>query len=357
MSLTWPWALTSLLLVPLLLAFVWWSRRRRRRTAVRVTSLALVRAAVPRRSHWTRRVPPALLVLGLLVLGIGAARPQASVPVPANATTILLAMDVSRSMCATDVDPNRLAVAQKAATEFIKSQKSGARLGLVAFAGTAGLLVPPTDDTDKLLKAIDGFTVSRGTAIGQAILTALDAIAEVDPTIPPTSVDVGGDGGGPGAPGSGGPTAYVPHAIVLLTDGANTQGVDPLEAAQQAADRRVRVYTIGFGTTDPVPSVCSSSQIGDSFLDGGFGGLGGTFRGNPLVIDEDTLTQVADLTGGQYYRAENADQLDDALADLPSAVTVVHEDKDLAAWFAGVGGLLCAAAVGLSLWWNRAVRR
>jgi Mg-chelatase subunit ChlD len=218
MSFAWPSALLALLAVPLVVGVAWWSRRRRRRAAVRVTSAALVRAAVPGRSRWRRRVPAALLLLGLAVLGIGAARPQATVAVPASSTTILLALDVSGSMCSTDVQPNRLTAAEKAAADFIKAQPGGARIGLVAFAGIAGVLVPPTDDTDVLLAALPNLTTSRGTAIGQAILTSIDAIADIDPAVPPTGVDVTGDPAG---------NAYAADVIVVLTDGANTQGVEP----------------------------------------------------------------------------------------------------------------------------------
>ncbi len=352
MSFAWPSALLALLAVPLVLGVAWWSRRRRRRAAVRVTSAALVRAALPGRSRWRRRVPAALLVLGLAVLGVGAARPQATVAVPSSSTTILLALDVSGSMCSTDVQPNRLAAAEKAAAEFVTAQPGGARIGLVAFGGIAGVLVPPTDDTDALLAALQNLTTSRGTAIGQAILTSIDAIADIDPAVPPTGVEVTGDPGG---------TAYAADVIVVLTDGANTQGVDPQTAAKQAAARRLRVYTIGFGTTTPAPMVCDSSQIGDAPGGGPFGGGGGPFGGgpfagggrNPLVADEAALRQVAATTGGQFYGAKDAGQLQSALADLPHAITVTHEHRDLAAWFAGIGGLLIAVAVALSLWWNR----
>lgn len=350
MSFAWPWALAALLAVPVLLGVGWWSRRRKRRAAVRVTSIALVRTALPGRTSWRRRIPAVLLVVGLLVLGVGAARPQASVAVPSSSATILLALDVSRSMCSTDVEPNRLTAAQAAAADFIKAQPSGARIGLVAFAGVAGLIVPPTHDTDDLLAALKGLTTSRGTAIGQAILTSLDAIAEIDPSVSPTGVAV---------PAGSGPSGYAASTIVVLTDGANTQGVEPSTAADMAAARGVRVYTIGFGTTDPAPSVCDSSQISDGGLGGGFGGgRGGGFGGgpggrSPLVADDDTLKQVAATTGGRFYKAQSADQLQGALADLPRTITVTHQDKDLAAWFSGLGGLLIAAAVGLSLWWNR----
>jgi Ca-activated chloride channel family protein len=144
----------------------------------------------------------------------------------------------------------------------------------------------------------------------------------------------------------------------VLTDGANTQGVEPKTAAQEAAARRVRVYTIGFGTTTPAPMVCDASQIGDGLGGGPFGGGGGRFgggggRGGPLVADYDSLKQVAATTGGQFYSAQDATQLQSALGDLPRAITVTHKHMDLAAWFAGLGGLLVAGAVGLSLWWNR----
>jgi Ca-activated chloride channel family protein len=346
MSFAWPSALLALLAVPLVLGVAWWSRRRRRRAAVRVTSAALVRAALPGRTLWRRRLPAVLLVLGLLVLGLGAGRPQATVAVPASSTTILLALDVSGSMCSTDVEPNRLTAAQKAAADFVKAQPGGARIGLVAFAGIAGVLVPPTEDTDALLAALSNLTTSRGTAIGQAILTSVDAIADLDPSVPPTGAEVTGRPAG--AP-------YAADVIVVLTDGANTQGVDPQTAAKAAAARGLRVYTIGFGTTRPAPMVCDSSQLGDTRGPFGGGPFGGGGRGgrNPLVADDAALKQVASTTGGQFYSAKDAGQLQSALADLPRAITVTHEHRDLAAWFAALGALLTAAAIALSLWWTR----
>lgn len=352
MSLTWPWVLLALLVLPLIGGIWWWTRHRRRRSAVRVTSIALVRAAVPGRSRWRRRLPPALLAAGLAVLAVGAARPEATVPVPSASATILLALDVSGSMCSTDVSPNRITAAERAASTFIKSEAGGPRIGLVVFAGTAGLLVPPTTDTQRLLTALRGLTTSNGTAIGEAVLTGLDAIAQVDPSVAPTGASAGTSVRGAGS---------APDVIVVLTDGANTQGVSPQTAARQAAQRRVRVFTIGFGTTNPAPLVCSGAQFG-----GGFGGFGGGFRGgfgggfgghNPLVADYGTLRQMAATTGGKFYRAQNATALQRALSHLSGAFEIVHKQVDLAPLFAAIGGVLIGAAVALSLWWNRTRRR
>ncbi len=342
MSLTWPWALLSLLIIPIVWGVTWLLRRHRRRTAVRVTSIALVRAALPGRTRWTRLIPTLLLLLGFATLAIGAARPQATVPVASNSTTIMLAMDVSGSMCSTDVEPNRITVAQQAAIAFIESQEGGAKIGLVVFAGVAGLQVPPTTDSAKLIEAINNFSTARGTAIGSAILTSIDGIAAIDPTVAPSGVDA------ESAQRSG----FAPDVIVVLTDGANTQGVEPEEAADAAAVRGVRVFTIGFGTTTPTRMACTGQQAG-GWAGGGGGGFGGRGGRSPLVIDEDSLQSVADTTGGQYYRAESADQLQEALGDLPSQVTVAKKHVDIASWFAGAGGLLVAIAFGLSLWWNR----
>src|SRR5262245_21550443 len=156
MSFASPLALVTFLVLPLVFAVWWLSRRRRRRAVVRVTSIALVRAAVPGRASWRRRVPPALLALGLAVLAVGAARPQATVPVPSSSATIMLALDVSGSMCSTDVSPNRITAAEHAASAFIRSEAGGPRIGLVPFAGTAGVLVPPTADSGALLHALGG---------------------------------------------------------------------------------------------------------------------------------------------------------------------------------------------------------
>jgi Ca-activated chloride channel homolog len=342
MTFSWPWALVSLLIIPILYGITWLLRRRRRRAAVRVTSIALVRTALPPRTRWTRLIPTLLLLLGFATLGVGAARPQATVPVPSNSTTIMLAMDVSGSMCSTDVEPNRLTVAQKAAISFIESQDGQTKIGLVAFAGVAGLQVPPTTDKDALIEAINNFTTARGTAIGSAILTSIDSIAAINPTVAPSGVD------SESAQRSG----YAADVIVVLTDGANTQGVEPATAAESAAVRGLRVFTIGFGTTTPSRMACTGRQAG-GWAGGPGGGFGGGGGRNPRVMDEGTLQAVAEITGGQYYKAESADQLQGALGDLPSQVAVVRKHVDIASWFAGAGGLLVVVAVGLSLWWNR----
>jgi Ca-activated chloride channel family protein len=346
MSLTWPWALTALLAFPLLLAYRRWTRRRRRREAVRLPSVALIRAALPGRSLWRRRIPIILFAAGLVVLGTGAARPQASVPVPANAASILLAIDVSASMCSTDVAPNRLTAAQRAAREFIKAQGAGTRIGLVTFSGIAGVLVEPTTDKKQLLAAIDQLRTARGTAIGLAILTSVDAIADINPAVPPTWVEA------PTGPSG----QYQPDTIVILTDGRNTQGVNPVTAAGEAAARRLRVYTIGFGTTEPAPLVCTRDQIsGDAAFRGDGSRPPGGFNrtGRFLQLDEETLTEVADLTGGEYFQAEDADALSDVLLDLPSAIVLERRPVELTVWFALAGALLVLAAVGLAQWWTR----
>lgn len=355
MSLSWPWALLALLTVPLLLAARWWLNRRRKRAAVTVSSVALIRAALPGRTAWRRRIPVVLFLTGLLALAGAVARPQASLSVPSNNTTILLAIDVSGSMCNTDVAPNRLAVAAEAARGFIEDQDGQTRIGLVAFSGIAGLLVAPTTDKDLLLDSITTLKTGRGTAIGQAILTSIDAIAEQNPDVAATGVELPGS-----APGST-EGDYEPDTIVVLTDGSNTTGVDPVTAAEQAAARRLRIYTIGFGTIQPQQLVCTADQLnGDSAFGGGRywgGGFGGGGRGGARDLDEQALTQVADLTGGRYFKAQDAAQLTDVLGDLPGEFGLVKQDVEVTVWFVALGLLLTFTGVGLSMWWNRGPNR
>jgi Ca-activated chloride channel homolog len=348
MSFGWPWALLALLVVPLLPLARWFFLRRRKRAVIVVPSIALLRAALPGRTAWRRRIPVYLFLAGLLALAAGAGRPQARMSVPADNTSVLLAIDVSGSMCTTDVNPNRLTVAIDAARDFVTAQRDGTRIGLVAFSGIAGLLVAPTTDKDALLGAMDTLTTARGTAIGQAILTSLDAIAETNPDVAATGVDLSDTP--PNLAGD-----YEPDTIVVLTDGANSTGVAPETAAEQAAARRVRIFTIGFGTTEPAPMVCTPHQAGgDSFLGrgprggGGFGGFGGRIQ----EIDEDSLKTVADRTGGRYFRAEDADQLDDVLAGLPREFGLQRAKVEITSWFLLTGLLLAFGGVGLSLWFS-----
>lgn len=358
MKLLWPWFLPLLLIIPLLIAAYLWILRRRRRYAVRYSTLSIIREALPKRARWRQHLPFALFLVGLTFLILATTRPVALVKVPLNRTTIILAIDVSRSMCAVDVSPNRLTVAQEAASAFIEDQAEGTRIGIVAFAGFAEIIVPPTNDKEALLAALDNLTTSLGTAIGSATLKSIDALAAINEAVAPSGLNLQ-----PAEPGATpAEELYQPDIIVLLTDGANSQGPRPLDAAQQAADRQIRVYTIGFGTTNPRQMACTRAQLGsDAFRGGGFGGgnFGGGFGGNFggfrrfLVIDEPTLKAVADLTGGDYFRAESADQLYDVFLDLPAQIVLQNDSLEISVLFTALGAFFALLAVGLSLWWNR----
>ncbi len=201
MSFAWPFALLLLLVPFALLGAYWWLLRRRRKQAVRYSSVALLRSVLPRRSRWQRHLPVALLLASLVALAFAAGRPHLERSVPVARTSVILAMDVSGSMCATDVEPNRLAVAQDAAREFVEDQPKDVRMALVAFSGFAELIVPPTTERKALVDAIESLTTARGTAIGAAMLKGIDAIAEANPNVPPVG-DAPEDGPPPpAAPG------------------------------------------------------------------------------------------------------------------------------------------------------------
>jgi Ca-activated chloride channel family protein len=343
MSFLWPGFLLLLGLIPLMVAVYIWMLRRRRRFAVRYSSLALVREALPRRSRLRRHLPFALFLLALAGLVTALARPVAVVSVPTGRANIMLAMDVSWSMCSTDIPPNRLEAAQAAAMSFVESQKSSTQIGIVAFAGFAELILMPTNDQEVLRDAIESLTTGRWTAIGSAILKSLDSIAEIDGSVAPIVSDAT-----PGLQPTPVPNgAYAPSIIVLLTDGASNQGPTPLEAAQQAVDRGVRVYTIGFGTEQGGEINCGP-QFGGGGRRFGGGGGGRWRRG----IDEPTLMQIADMTGGTYYSAESANELQEVFQSLPTYLITKHETREISVAFVAIGALLAAIAILLSLIWH-----
>lgn len=353
-SLHWPLALLVLLAVPALAAGYVWTIRRRRRSAVPYPSVVLVRAARPGRVTWRRHLPVALLLAALACLGLASARPQVRTDVPVTETTVILALDVSGSMCATDVNPNRLTAAQAAVRDFVRAQDSGTRIGLVVFSGFAQVAVAPTIQRDDLLAAIDSLTTGRGTTIGAAILKSVDAIAQINPNVPATGsqLSFSGDADPPSAPPAG--TSFAPEVVVLLTDGANTAGISPGQAAKVAASRGVRIYPIGFGTTNPTSLACTAEQMGGTRFEqpGGFGTPGAASDRQFLVADEPTLREVATITGGTYFSAKGADQLQHVLADLPRHVTVQQRDVEVTAGLAGLAALLVLAAARAAARWT-----
>ncbi len=337
-----------------LLSYLWWLRRGRR-SAATFSSLGLLRDAASGQRPWRRHVPVVLLCAALVVLGVGAARPTIVTTVPSRDATVILALDVSGSMCNTDVTPNRLAAAQTAVRDFLEAQKSsGTKFGLVIFSSQAQLAVAPTTDIAQLLAAINGMTTGRGTVIGSAILTAVDAIAEIDPKVAPT--DAAAAANIP-ATTTVTPAPPVPEIVVLLTDGANTRGVTPQQAAVQAAQRGVRVYPIGFGTTSPQRMACTAAQVvngGFGNGGGGFGGGGGGFGGGaggagPLVADNAALKTVAQITGGEFFSAASSGQLNTVLAGVRSRLGTVTEEVDISAFPAVLGSLVLLGAALVTL--------
>ena len=352
MNFLWSGSLILLILIPLIAGLYIWLLRRRNRFAVRFSSLSLVSAAAAHQSRWRRHLPFVFLLLALTSLVFALARPVATVSIPSNQAMVILAMDVSRSMCANDIFPNRLEAAKDAAQNFVLNRMSGRQIGVVAFAGFAELVQPPTTDAQSLAMAIENLTPARRTAIGSAILRSIDAIAEVDDRV--TVSDINDAFANPSELLPPAPE-FVPHIIVLLTDGSSNAGPIPLIAAEQALARGIRIYTIGYGTTNSNSvMVCNNPYDAPFGGGGGFGfgpdmGGGGGFRRD---IDEDTLRQVADLTGGEYYPATSASQLEDVLQSIPTYLVITEETIEISAFFTAFAALLAILAVVVSMLWR-----
>ena len=349
MTFLWLPMLVLIVAVPVLVAMYLWSLRGRRRAGARYSSLALIRDAQPGAARWRRHLPFALVAAAVTAVVIALGRPAMVLSLPSNQTTIILSMDVSGSMCSTDIEPTRLEAAEAAAVAFVSGQGANTQIGLVAFSGFAAVVQAPTTDQRTLIEAIRSLTTGRRTAIGSGILAAIDAIAEVDPNVARAVI--------PGRPGAEPPPvlpgAYAPDIIVLLTDGASNTGPEPIDAARQAADRGLRVFTIGFGSADggQLDPVCRRQFMGNE-PGGGFGGFGGGGGGFPRGIDEPTLRSVAEATGGTYYPAESAEELQQVLEGLPTTLITKHEVVEVSAGFVGLGGLLAAFGLLLGRAWR-----
>ncbi len=361
MNFMWSGLLILLVALPIVVAIYVWGIRRRRPAGVRYSSLSLIREAGPGSSRVRRHLPFALFVVALGALVLAMARPVAIVAVPTDQTTIILSIDVSGSMCSSDIPPSRLEAAEAAAASFIDNQASSARIGIVAFSTYAEVVQAPTTDRTALLSALQTLATGRRTAIGEGILASIDAIAETDPAVAKSQTDT--SGGAVPVPVPQG--VYAPDIVVLLTDGASNTGTPPLVAAQQAADRGVRVYTIGFGTANggSLSPTCAPQfqgrEPGGGSGGGGFGG--GPFPGNgggggnggfPRGIDEVTLQKIADLTGGTYHPASTAGELLTVFQNLPTNLIVKQEAAEISVVFVGIGAFIAALAFLLGKLWR-----
>lgn len=384
MTFIWANLLWLLLLIPILVLVYILLMRRKKRNALRFASLAVVRAAMGKGSGFRRHLPPLLFLLAVIVMILAVARPAAYVTLPSESGTVILAIDVSGSMRATDIKPSRIGAAKEAATTFVKGQPHNVRVGVVAFSTYATLVQPPTLNRDAVLAAIDRLYPERATAIGSGILVALSAIFpnyEFDLGSRPGRYGsgglgslggsggfggYGGFGGGAGVLGGGGfgsgglpgvlnepsgnstfgqggaqkqplpppvpPGSDRSAAIVLLTDGQSNTGVNPVQAAQKAADLGVRIYTVGLGTTN--------GQII------GFGG----WRAH-VQLNEQDLKRIASLTLGKYFRATNYTDLKEIYRGLSTRLITETKKNELSALFTAAAAILILAAGLLSLMW------
>lgn len=329
MGFHWPELLVLLLAVPALALVYLLILRRKKRAALRFSSLGLVREAMQGRA-WRQHVPPALLLLGLLAALVGIARPNAVLTLPSQQRVIILAIDVSLSMRAADVEPNRLRAAQAAARRFVQEQPPDVRIGIVSFAGTAALAQQPTSNKEDLIAAIDRLQLDRQTAIGSGIVVSLATL------FPEEGIDLASmvlDRRAVKRPANPVPVGSNAHsAIILLTDGRRTTGPDPLEAARMAADRGIRVFTVGFGTAAGAMAPVEGYSIF-------------------MMFDEETLKAIADITGAEYFHATTADELAKVYGELGSKLVLRKERTEITVLFAAAAALLVAAAAALSLAW------
>jgi Ca-activated chloride channel homolog len=344
MNFLWPEFLWLLAALPLLILLYVWLLRRKKKMALRYASLSIVKEAMGAGQALRRHIPPALFLLALAAMLLATARPVAVVTLPSNQQTIILAMDVSGSMRATDVQPNRLVAAQNAAKAFIAELPRHVKVGIVAFAGSAQVAQLPTTNHEDLVTAIDRFQLQRATATGNAIVISLATLFP-DDGITLESMQTSRDRQRgtaideekkekkefkPVAPGS-----FTSAAIIMLTDGQRTTGVDPLDAAKMAADRGIRVYTVGIGTVD-----------GETI---GFEGWSMRVR-----LDEETLKAIATKTSAEYFYAGTAVDLKKVYETLSSRLTVEKKETEISALVAMAAAALALLSAGLSLlWFNR----
>jgi len=349
-----PFMLWSLVLVPLMVGGYLWLLKRKRKQVLSFSAVSWILANMSTPSAWRRHVPPLLVLAAMSLLLFAAARPMARVTLPADYMTLIMAMDVSRSMLAEDVDPSRIKAAQKAAKDFLSDLPPNVRVGIVTFAGNAQVVQHVTNQRDELVEAIDRFQLQRGTATGSGLLLSLATLR------PDAKIDLEGalynpnpaGSGGSASGGSGGgarsldskssakerapepPGSYKGGAIVLLTDGRRTAGPDPLWAAQKAADLGVRVYTVGFGT----PNGFIPGFEGYSFF---------------TQVDEESLKAVAKMTEAEYFKAGSADDLKKVYEHLSNQFTLEKRDTEITALLAGSALLLMVMALVLSSLWFR----
>jgi len=342
MQFLWPLALWSLLFIPLMVWGYIWVQRRKQRTVVIYSSLALIKPAMRKTSMWRRHVPPALLAFALSLVLFAASRPVARVALPADYMTLMLAMDVSRSMLAEDVQPSRIVAAQMAAKAFIGELPANVRVGVVSFAANAQLVQAVTQNKEQLIAAIDGFSLQRGTATGSGLLVALNTLMP-DVTVNLETVLYGSEFSGsldktketkPDSSKVQPAGSYTGGAIVLLSDGRRTTGADPIEAAKLAASKGVRVYTVAFGT----PNGTIPGQSYSSFW---------------TQVDEESLQKIAKITEAEFFRATNAADLKKIYQHLSSKFVLEQRETEISALFIGAALAMLGLAFGLSRYWYR----
>jgi Ca-activated chloride channel family protein len=344
MSFEWPFLLWLLLIIPVLVLLYLLAQRRRRKYAARYSSLIIVKDALGKGPGARRHIPVILFLAGLAIGIFGLSRPHATVTLPSNRGTVLLALDISGSMRARDIKPSRFEAMKSAARAFVERQPRNVRVGIVAFSATAALVQAPTTVRDDLYAAIERLYPQRGTAVGSGLLVSLQAIFEdtekaAAGTDPPDSSSSPDQPLLPGAeekpPTPVAPGSYSSAAIVLLTDGQTNTGPDPLETAEQAANRGVRVFTVGVGTTR-----------GDIV-----GAEGRSFR---VALDEDTLKKIARNTAGAYYKANDEGELMRIYQALSVRLVMGKDTMEITALVAAIAlAVLFLGALLSQLWFNR----
>ena len=321
MSFIWPWVLVSLLALPVCVYLYLRLQRKRESDAASLGTLGAVREGVTPVGGWRRHLPSAILLAGITVLAVASARPEIELPLPRQEGTVVLVLDVSSSMAADDVEPSRMDAAKLAAQAVVDRRPATASIGVVAF-GEGGLVVQtPTGDDDALAATIDRLEPQSGTSLGRGILTALNLVAPEPVTGSTEPADETGPRG-----------AFAPAVIVLLTDGENTDPPDPIEVAQTAIERRVRVHTVGLGTVEGATIEVEGFNLSTQ-------------------LNEPVLQEIALLTEGAYFAIEDLDDVPLVYEELETEFVVESREVEVTSAFGGFGALLLLAGGALSLFW------